>query len=518
MFSIDPIAWLLVLAGLASLIPYTGREARWSTWRELIAAGLCGYLALYLSNVYVVDAYIEGGMLVASDYTRYCQDVGALRAETIDRYVAINSVLPGLLPGLLARRAGVLDALLYTSMIATFAAAAGLYLWGRALGGRLAGALSALFFAAVAPLTVMVRSPTFYPEMTAVFIGTMACTALALRYRHPLALLLAGVGVALSLLVDLRGLLWAIPVLGLSLLACLPRERRSLPRGAGASLLRLLLLTAPVLASYPLGERAYLPDTTPLERQTEISFDDHARLLGLPEGSTLQTPRHRMDDGFVWGRSDLSGIVRAVSTVSRQQRALLAAMGEPQRTKTELLRAQLVYPWVLLALSCLAVFVVIKHRNHPHLVAFVGTSAVPLLMLLQSSRYLVYDRYIQIPSTVLPVLFGAGTAALALRYSPIGGAGPGRLRWRQWARPAFVVGACALLVTGRIDSHLSPAAAWRVPLVADVSIPRIYKIAVYDGVTHSDNDAMCAEYIRYDLQTLGLPPSSQVYPLWSALE
>ncbi len=517
MIYVEQLMWVVPIILLSIIIPSARGGVKWGRIADVAAACICGYAVLYATNAYVVDHYIDGGTLVASDYTRYCDCVGVVRDGVFDRYVRIHSILPALLPGVLSTHFGVLDGLLYTSMFATFLAIIGLYAWGYALGGRLSGILSALFFAAIAPLSVIVRQPTFYPEITAVFIWTMASTALAVRHATPASFFLSGCSIALSLLIDLRGLLWAAPVLIINLSVYVYELVRPRWCGVRYRMLMIFAFVIPIFLSFPAGRLVYLPGTTPLERQVAISIEDQARWLGIEHyGGRAYTAQFR-HGGYVWGWSSPRSWVGAVLSVKKQRDDLVDSLRNipaEEVTKVGTVWSRHVSPFLGILSASLIVIFIYGFRDKRSLLAVVASMSIPLLMIVESAQFLVMVRYIQSPIAVVPVIIGVAIARFVSGGVVLEPDLLGPALWKAWLRPAFVVVSCVLLVTGAVDSYVSPRAAWRVPLVADTTIRHILNIARYDGVTHNRHDAACRSNIIYDMTTLNIPDGSRIYRPW----
>ncbi len=515
MVYIEQILWVMPVILLSLIIPNARmRVRRGGILTDIVIACICGCAVPFITNAYIVDNYIDNGSIVASDYTRYCENVGAVRSGTFDQYVRVNSILPALLPGALSAYVGILDGLLYTSMFATFAVITGLYAWGRALGGRLSGILSTLFFAAIAPLSVIVREPTFYPEMTAVSVWTMASTALALRYVRPATFLLSGCSIALSLLIDPRGLLWAAPVLAINLVACLYESAR--PRGNRLRhrVLMSLALIAPIVFSFPLGRYVYLPDTTSLELQVALSIEDQARSIGLEYHGDRTDITQPLHGGYIWGWSHPKTWVNAILSVKQQRDHLVDSLRGADASKISRVAnvwPRYVAPFVGISLASIIVIFIRNRNDRRLLLAVTASASIPLLMMTEVAKFLVLTRQIQSTIAVLPVIIGVAIATLTSgRIVPH----PklfGFALWKVWLRPVFVIVSCVLLVTGTIDSYISPRAAWRIPLVANTTIRRIINIARYNGVTHNKHDEACRVNTVYDMTVLDIPNGTTLY-------
>ena len=207
-----------------------------------------------------------------------------------------RSRLAGLLPWLLSRRMGLLDGLAWGALISSGLIGSSIYVWARALAGRLAGISGVLLSLSMAPLVATSRNLTFYPEIIAgLSVGAAAC-AVAARVPKAVPMLFAGAGIGGCLLIDARGLIWALPLLGGTGLVALfhPGSKKERALRVGALLL-------PLCVAWFVGAWAYGPQSHSLEEQVDVrslyyAFDPENPLLAKPWSYSSR---------YIWGHSPL---------------------------------------------------------------------------------------------------------------------------------------------------------------------------------------------------------------------
>ena len=220
-----------LVARLSRLVhsPWLQRQTRPGlTWLDWALALLLGLFIAPLAVAWLAPFTAPSTRALGSpDFGEYCWHVGLYVFDAIHEWGVNRSKLAGLPAGLLAPTLGVLDSLLVSAIASHAVIIASVYIWARALHGRSAGVAAALLLGAVGPLSVIGRMVTFYPEVTAGLALASAGAACALRWRTPFTIALASLGAGIALLIDVRGLLWALPAVGLALLAVLigPRGR-----------------------------------------------------------------------------------------------------------------------------------------------------------------------------------------------------------------------------------------------------------------------------------------------------
>jgi len=106
-----------------------------------------------------------------------------------------RSRLAALVPWLLSHKVGMLDGLAWGALISSGLIGSSIYVWARALAGRLAGIAAVLLSLSMAPLVATSRNLTFYPEIIAgLTVGAAAC-AVAMRVPKTVPMLFAGAGI-----------------------------------------------------------------------------------------------------------------------------------------------------------------------------------------------------------------------------------------------------------------------------------------------------------------------------------
>ena len=124
------------------------------------------------------------------------------------------------------------------------------------------------------PMVLLGRMLSFYPEIIASFVLAAAATPWAIRLRTPVTMVLSGLSIGAVLLVDVRGLMWALPFLGGAAAAAIigagSDESQVSPKRWIRRCKLILCLMIPVAVSYPLGEWAFPANTTSLETQLDL--------------------------------------------------------------------------------------------------------------------------------------------------------------------------------------------------------------------------------------------------------
>ena len=465
--------WTALIPWLFVRVLPGGRIARWRTGIDLPVLLAAGVLSGSVCWIWLSAFYLEDTPLIgSSDFREYCASTVALADGQVELFTRNRSVLAGWLAGVLARRWGTLDGLLGSAVASSCLLGFSVGLWARAVHSRGAGILAALAVGVVAPLCILSRTLTYYPPIIAVLTLCAATGAVAMRWRSAAACLLAGMGAGLALLVDARGLAWALPTLGLGLLAALRGSGRWRPSRVP---LRLALLIVPVCWSYALGAEVYPADASSLEAQLKTVED--LRIQGIVVREE-QRPVIQ-GDGYVWGRAPLSQIPATLRHVSADGRLVPDShRAAPQVTGPRSLQVD---PWIPLALGALLVSLPGLVRRPMVLLGAVGP-AVPFLLSLDSAIVVKqsHSRFLANALPFLPVLLGVGAASVA---------GLGR-DWRRTVA-ASLIG--LLVVLGAIPTWLSPVASWRRPAaVTDRELQRVQSMARGELQAENGADRSCA--------------------------
>ncbi|MDP2307631.1 MAG: hypothetical protein Q8P18_16530 [Pseudomonadota bacterium] len=493
-FRYPELLWLPLLAVpllLRALWRRPVGEERWSTRVDVPLALAVGVAAALFCGLWMVRFSMRVRELTASDFDQYCVAVDLLRAggDSSDPtlWPGQRSVAAGVLAGWLAGPFGIVNALVLAAFLSVAASGAAVYLWARSVGGRLAGLCAALGLGAVGPISVLTRTVTFYPTTIAGFVLSSAAATAAVRWPTVPALFLAGVGIAAALLLDVRGLLWALPALCVSLVAAFIGPWRGTPA-------RLVALAAPVIAAWFAGPWAFPEHASSLEQQVSVWADDALRRV---EGTELldEPPR-----GFIWGRSDLREVPDSLAWLS----ALPARLpkGITNDPEMRLVRHSMVGPWLPLLAVAAALVLVFHARRRPLVVlALVGTLAPFLVSLRGATTVLGHTRFVATSLMFMPVLVALAYEALATRRAPpqAPDAAPAApvAPWPEAARLALGVGAFLLLVLGIVPSWLSPIALWRVRIEGSTE-PTSTLAAADDPNASTRFDPRCLAALRRD--------------------
>ena len=382
--------------------------------------------------------------------------MASLRDHSPGTWPLKRSRLPALLAGALSVEHGIFDALILNAVAGTALGAAALHLWGSALAGRVGGAVAVLLSLAMSPLVLQARMLSYYPMLNAGLALCAAGVAVAARTRSPLGLLLAGVGVGAALLSDVRGLVWALPCLGVALTIAVFAAGKPWLRVA-----RVAALALPVALSYPLGAEVFSGATYSLEKQIDV------RPLYHLHGSRAEgfRPPFSYESNYIWGHSDPLELPETLRFMV--DNATVPQPDDLQMHTPQGLLASQVTPWSRAALVLVPLSFAALIRRPWALWASFG-AALPYLVALRSMNGMV-EMYPRFLTQALPAVAIAGGVVVAavwrlVPWERLGRAGP-LLGW------ASATGLFAALVFGGIPSPLSPVAGWRMgwaPVLTEV--------------------------------------------------
>lgn len=450
--SVASVALLLgfVLA-LRALPTARGEEEgwRWSVDGPLLLGA--ALVSGALQSGWLAGFAAAGGQLATSDFGDWCAAVSSVADGAPARYPAHRARLTAELLAPLARRVGVADAILWGATLSGGALAGALYVWGRALHSRVAGLAASAFIGAVPPVLLLSRTVSFYPEATAIFAWGMALAAAAARWPGARSLFGAGIGLGLCLLVELRGLIWALPGLGVAGLALLLGPWRPV----WSAPLRLVALAAPLGLAWTLGPWAYHERSGSLEEQADV----RQRLHELGHTDPRFAPPWSYGSRYIWGRTPLGDVPKTLVHFKEQ-----SALIPPIETlgPTSAVAAERARTWAPLALGALGLGALSLWRRWPLLVALALTSA-PFLVALQGALTIQQgsDRFMGQVGVVLPLWLGLGFAALA--RGALQKVEPPTLDRRGLLAVLAAWGLAWALTLGVLPSALSPVAPWRPP-------------------------------------------------------
>jgi hypothetical protein len=445
-------------------------------------------LLVVASNGWLAERYLFGQWMSA-DFADYCGGILSSLQDDPELWPTKRSHLAGWLPSVLASQLGVLGGLRWAALLSTFVTGACLYLWAGLLGGRTAGLLATTLALALAPITFLPRSLSFYPPMTALLMVGAVCVTHGLLRRDARGMLWAGAGLALVLLVDVRGLVWA----GLWGVGCLgwilAGQNRRLALGA---------LALPLLLSLPLGPMAYPEDAAPLERQMD------ARPLYHHSGSSDPSHAPPWDSGgaFVWGRSTPLDWGKTVGFLWRQSQ-LEPPEGFPPKS-TRFAAEHRIKPLTPLwpAALLLAVGVLGRTRRRALCVLLISVAPFGLAFWGQLSLAEIFQRFL---AQLLPGLCVLAAVPLGILLEAV----PAVMRRPRIQRrlvPLAAGGICLLLIHGVGSTPLSVHASWRRPWTAVGTVFRFHPDS--PALSLQGGEAAClAEITRDAVRGRWLPVS-----------
>ena len=495
-------AWPLLLLPLAlwAVCPPSppGTRAPWS-WRIDAALAIgCGALTAPLWAAWLARFYLVGGAHVASDFHDFCGATASVASGRMGDFPPARSVLAARLGAAMADQLGLIDAMSVAALLSCAGIATGLYLWGRALHGRLAGLAAAAAGGTMGPLVVLSHTLSFYPQSTAVFVLATGAGALALRFRSWPLLVLGAVGAGACGLIDTRGIFWTLPVLGLTLLGAL----RAPPRWW---LPRIALVLGLVGFAWASPELGFVESTTSLESQIDLRKRLEDRNLAVP--ARLATPA---DSAFRWGRSSLMELPRTFLNIAVRSADLPSALTDMPETRLnrarhlEPLRGLGLWATVIVGLGLLR-----GPDRRWRLLGLLGTLA-PFVVALRGA-IAVQQAEVRFLANALPGLAVVlGIAFAELCDGPWRSAAPAS----GWARLRPIGAALLVLgfLVGILPSTLSPASAWRSRITSNAY--QMSWMADPSKARSGADSAPCRWALAAD-RAKGIPPTGR---LWGGLD
>lgn len=456
-----PLALLVVLALAPRVLRADPAPVR---DRGLAAAPIVGIVVALVWTFWLGPLHLTGPW-TGADFPSYCTSLESLRHGRTAPWYEMRAVSSGLLPAVFSTRLGVVDGLAFGSIVAAFGVGAGLYAWGWAVGGWPLGVAIVGMASALAPMTILPRSLSFYPEITAALVLGTAATACAARLRTPAALVGGAVGVGLCMLIDARGLLWGLADLVVLLLA-VPFSRGSWPA-------RLAAVVVPIGVAWALGGPAYAPS---LSLGQQVARMQQFNGLGVAPPTSAEP--------WKWGTSAPWALPSALLRIAELTRSGEAAFRRSAFQQG--MYDHQVLPWVPVVAGA-AVVALWALRRRPVDLAVVVVTGAPFAVALRSAVVTEpADRFLAI---------GGPVVALVLALAWVGLVGEGRRR--------VVLGLVLLLgaVAGMPPTWLAPHAAWRVALDANPEAVNAARAAT--GTTSGSGPPLapvCAQALHADAQ------------------
>lgn len=466
---------LLALPLLLRLLPRAGAGA----WRARVDVPLLLALGLGVTAVsadWLARFHLVGGPLSAVDFGQYCQAVGAAAAGADGSMNDQRSFFVARLLAPLARSVGVVDALTLGACAGLTAVVVGVALWAHAIAGRTAAIGAAILCGAVAPLVLLARNPTFYPEQHGAYAVASGAAAMALSTRRTGWIAVGAAAAAWAPWFDQRGVFWTVSCGGMvALAAVLPEpgpdgvggESRisgfgrkvfggEWPRRIGRSMLRLGLVAALLTGGW-YGARPIWANGGALEPQVYAFAETVTRNSARGPDPQLVSRPCAAPPHFRWGWSSPLDLPRTIVCARAQVAAIPAAAAEVPSAKKGWL-AQ-VEPWRTPLLIAAAIAATGLARR-PWRLFLLLPPLVPCLAALDAARLEPDPRRLATIALFVPVVFGVAFAVLAEAGRAVEPA-----RWGRLMRPVAAL-VLVLVVLGVIPTWLGPDAAWREPFRA----------------------------------------------------
>lgn len=477
------LAWLLLPGRLPGPAPIDAPRSLRGPALDLLLFIVCGAGLAAANSLWFARFGLYPQPFLCTDFHEYCGTIAGLVLDAPADMSAQRSPLTAAISAAFVRRLGMVDGMAVAALLSTGVIGGSLYLWGRALHGRLAGLLAAMAATTFVPVVSLSRTLSFYPELAAAFTFGAATTALALRFRTPLSLFMAGVGIGACVLVEGRGLFWALPFFGLSALAALwPRAGlEGLPNKLLEGLACCFALALPLYGAWVLGQQHF-----GIVQCLEVTIDPATRMRD--HGFQLLPPARELPPRgcYTWGQTSLLRIPETLHWIWAMTRRIPPEAFVNDEIKRNLILLLGPLPPTIIGAAVLSVLGTLRGRHRmARLMALLGT-AVPFLAALSGAIRMQRAQlhYLSTPGPLLVLVLGVGLAVafdgldglpgLADRWRrlhtrlrqrlPPAPALPGDLDGQVLLRSALALGLGFLLVTGILPTDLSPVAPWRVPI------------------------------------------------------
>jgi hypothetical protein len=447
---------LFLVGGLWFMRPGQWAGWKWAPRYDLPMALGMGLLASWICEAWIVDHYLEGGRALTSDFGRVCGSLAAATQGQWEQWSPTSSRLSGVLIGPLVGPLGVLDALNLGASAGFALCVSSCVLWASALHSRLAGIATGFIALSLMPLAVMSRTLSFYPLNLGFFSLCLALGVMALVRPSKSSILAGSLGVGLVLLVDVRGLLFALPALLMVLLAAYRLKDLRLSLRAG-------IILAPLMGSWMLADLAYPGHPASLEDQVM------ALNANRDAAQSQNDEVHMPTSSFRWGASNPLLIPSTLHQLSLNNKSLIATTRDNSVNVKG--RALYLRPW-LIPLFCASLLALwgIRKRGW-HLVAL-GISILPCLMILRTVALVEFHvRFLALATPAAAVLLGMGFATLLRGSLPKDDApatprvlGPNPSWVPSGSRDLVGLFVLILLVVGTLPSWFSPSSRHKAPI------------------------------------------------------
>ena len=426
----------------------------------LLCLGIGG--ALWLAHYRFSLWYLEPWPALASDFVQYCDAILASEKDLSPRFTQRSPIVAQLVSwGTI--HLGIVDGLVISNMLAFVILCLGIALWSSLAGNRFSALLSVPLVLSFAPMTLMSRMLDFYPIYAAVWTLSSGLSALSLKKMNPIW---AAVGASLALLVDPRGLLWALCALAIALGVVIKKGRWF-----------HVFLFLPLIFSYGLAHQL-IPENAPsLELQAWWFAQERAGIFDPKPIPLSHTP-------FVWGHSPILHIPQTLWT--------LMTLSSPELLpahQTGLAQERMVYVFPKLFLLVglgLMVSWFQKTRPSTQSLLILFLPALPFVLALwQLSTSQIAIRRLLLAWPFAVVLLGYGLSQLWMDY-----------RHKAWVPMVVLFLAVWTLNWGRFDPQ------WFYPMQEPPDVDTLYAVHPEHKLPTDPTfrDAHCEAALKEDLE------------------
>ena len=341
-----------------------------------IIIALCLGIIFTLISAWIVSPHLIGSSsqlpYIAPNFGDYCEYLGLwdvqdvvqqnrnqpqTDSESIDFLHPGRRTMVASLPGrIFVSIFGVIDGLAAGALLCSVIFASSLYLWTATIYGRFAGIISVIAAMSTGSLCLITRHFTFYPTIVASFALSAATTAIAIRNQHRwgAAYLFAGVSIGVSLLVDVRGLIWVgicIPFVCMGALS---------QRGYRFKIRNIFLFLLPLWGSFQLG-----PWNTGRLKPVSLEEQVDIRPLAYTQGARTEafSPPYSYPGSYSWGNSPIKKLPLTFHFLLQQlQMELPQKILKVRKTETRLYKKR-VQIWEHISFFCLIISLLVLRKD-----------------------------------------------------------------------------------------------------------------------------------------------------------